>query len=216
MADDDNKRVLADLTANPAPLGFMAFGLTTVLFNLHNAGLYELNSMILAMGILYGGVAQVFVSWMEWKKGNTFGTIAFGSYGLFWITIAGLVLMPKLTFISGAADLAASETSMGWFFFAWFLFTAIMFGGALRINRALQVALFTLAVLLLFLVFRDWAGGAASADTLLGVSGTSWGKVAGWVGLIPGLTAVYIAVALVWNELYGRVILPIGPYQKKS
>jgi uncharacterized protein len=215
MADDGNRRVLADSTANPAPFGFMAFGLTTCLFNLHNAGLYELNAMILAMGIFYGGVAQVFVSWMEWKKGNTFGTIAFGSYGLFWITVAGLIIMPKLTFIEGAPDLASSETSMGWFFFAWFVFTLIMFVGSLRITRALQIALFSLAVLLILLVFRDWAGGAASADTLMGVSGSTWGKIAGWVGLVPGLTATYIALAMVWNELYGRVLMPLGPYQKK-
>jgi len=75
---------ITDNTANPAPLGLLGFGMTTVLLNLHNAGFFELGSMILAMGIFYGGMAQVITGVMEWKKGNTFGTVAFTSYGLFW------------------------------------------------------------------------------------------------------------------------------------
>ena len=75
---------ITDHTANPAPLGLLGFGMTTVLLNLHNAGFFELGSMILAMGIFYGGMAQVITGVMEWKKGNTFGTVAFTSYGLFW------------------------------------------------------------------------------------------------------------------------------------
>jgi len=74
---------LKDTTANPAPLGLLGFGLTTVLLNFHNAGFYELNTMILAMGIFYGGIAQIIAGMMEWKKNNTFGTTAFTSYGLF-------------------------------------------------------------------------------------------------------------------------------------
>jgi succinate-acetate transporter protein len=83
MANETIVRELKDSTANPAPLGLMGFGMTTVLLNLHNAGLFELGSMILAMGIFYGGVAQVIAGIMEWKKKNTFGTTAFTSFGLF-------------------------------------------------------------------------------------------------------------------------------------
>ncbi len=86
MAEGSDLRVIKDTTANPGALGLMAFGMTTVLLNLHNAGAFELNPMILATGIFYGGLAQVFACWMEWKKGNTFATVAFGSYGLFWLT----------------------------------------------------------------------------------------------------------------------------------
>ncbi len=81
---NDTSMQLRDTTADPAPLGLLGFGLTTVLLNLHAAGFYELNSMILAMGICYGGIAQIIAGAMEWKKGNTFGTVAFLSYGLFW------------------------------------------------------------------------------------------------------------------------------------
>ena len=68
--------------ANPAPLGLLGFGMTTILLNFHNAGFYPLDSMILAMGIVYGGFAQILVGIMEFQKGNTFGTVAFTSYGL--------------------------------------------------------------------------------------------------------------------------------------
>ncbi|HII06877.1 MAG TPA: hypothetical protein HA349_06070, partial [Methanotrichaceae archaeon] len=86
---------IRDTTSNPAPLGLMGFGMTTVLLNMHNAGWFGLGSMILAMGIFYGGIAQIIAGIMEWKKGNTFGTTAFTSYGLFWFSLVFLLLMPK-------------------------------------------------------------------------------------------------------------------------
>src|SRR5207247_2939687 len=83
---------LKDTTGNPAPLGLLGFGMTTVLLNLHNAGFYELNSMILAMGICYGGAAQIVAGSMEWKNGKTFATTGFVSYGLFSISLFALIL----------------------------------------------------------------------------------------------------------------------------
>ena len=74
---DSTETIIKDNTANPAPLGLMGFGMTTVLLNLHNAGLIPLSSMILAMGLCYGGLGQVIAGVMEWKKRNTFGTLAF-------------------------------------------------------------------------------------------------------------------------------------------
>ena len=91
-----NEMSVTDKTSNPAPLGLMGFGMTTVLLNLHNAGFFPLDAMILAMGIFYGGLAQVIAGIMEWKKGNTFGTTAFTSYGFFWLTLVGLKTMPLL------------------------------------------------------------------------------------------------------------------------
>src|SRR5258705_2986139 len=87
---------LKDTTANPAPLGLLGFGMTTVLLNLHNAGFYELNSMILAMGICYGGMAQIVAGIIEWLKGNTFATTAFLSYGLFLVSLVALIILPEL------------------------------------------------------------------------------------------------------------------------
>lgn len=201
MANSTDVRVLKDTTANPGPLGLMAFGMTTVLLNIHNAGIYELNAMILAMGIFYGGMAQVFAGWMEWKKGNTFATVAFSSYGLFWLLLVGLILLPKLTFIDGAADLASSLTALGWFFMFWGIFTFLMFIGTLRINRSLQVVFASLTILFVLLAVGDWTG----SETI--------GRIAGWEGIFVGLSAVYGSIAQVWNELYGKVVLPLGPAQ---
>jgi succinate-acetate transporter protein len=78
----------------------MGFGMTTVLLNIHNTGLFPVSAMILGMGIFYGGLAQIIAGIMEFKKGNTFGTTAFTSYGLFWISLVALWLLPSLTFIS--------------------------------------------------------------------------------------------------------------------
>src|ERR1700749_925221 len=92
-----------DGIANPAPLGLCAFGMTTVLLNIHNAGVYEMNSMILAMGIFYGGLAQVVAGIIEAKKNNTFGLTAFTSYGFFWLSLVGLIVFPKLGWIDKTA-----------------------------------------------------------------------------------------------------------------
>lgn len=186
-----------DTTANPAPLGLLGFGMTTVLLNIHNTGYYTLGAMILAMGIFYGGLAQVFAGWMEWKKGNTFGTVAFSSYGLFWLSLVALLLGPKW----GLWD-ATSEGLMGWYFLFWGIFTFVMFVGALKINRSLQVVLGTLFILFWLLAARDWSGSEVV------------GKIAGWEGIICGLSAIYCAVAQLLNEVYGRVLLPLGPVKK--
>ena len=105
--------MIKDTNANPAPLGLLAFGMTTVLLNLHNAGIFEMNSMILAMGIFYGGIAQVIAGIIEGKKNNTFGLTAFISYGSFWLTLAGLIVMPKLGWIPAASESAMVAYLMG-------------------------------------------------------------------------------------------------------
>jgi succinate-acetate transporter protein len=185
---------LKDTTANPAPLGLMGFGMTTVLLNIHNAGYYELNTMILAMGIFYGGIAQIIAGMMEWKKNNTFGTTAFTSYGLFWLSLVGLILMPKL----GLGE-ATSKPAMVAYFIMWGLFTFVMCLGTLRLNRALQFVFLSLTVLFFLLAVRDFTGSA------------SIGALAGYEGIICGLSAIYAALAQVLNEVYKKVVAPIGP-----
>src|SRR5439155_20723939 len=84
---------IKDTTGNPAPLGLLGFGMTTVLLNLHNAGFYELNSMSLAMGICYGGAAPIIAGIMEWRKGNTFAATACLASGLFWLSLVTLIVL---------------------------------------------------------------------------------------------------------------------------
>jgi len=117
---------MKDTTANPAPLGLCGFGMTTVLLNIHNAGFYPLDSMILAMGIFYGGLAQVIAGIMEWKKNNTFGTTAFTSYGLFWWSLVGLIVMGKIGWVP-----APGNGAMAAYLFMWGIFTGILFIGTL-------------------------------------------------------------------------------------
>ena len=144
--NEPNLTQIKDTTANPAPLGLLGFGMTTVLLNLHNAGFFELNSMILAMGICYGGLAQVIAGSMEWKKGNTFAATAFISYGLFWLSLVALIILPK-----AGLGAASDETAMAAYLAMWGIFTAVMFVGTFRLNVALQVVFGTLAVLFFLL-----------------------------------------------------------------
>lgn len=188
------EKMRADGTANPAPLGLMGFGMTTVLLNLHNAGIFPLDSMILAMGIFYGGLAQVIAGLMEWRKGNTFGATAFTSYGLFWLTLVGLLVLPQ----TGLAP-PPEPAAMAAYLILWGLFTGLMFLGTLRLNRALQFVFASLALLFVLL-------GIAEA-----LQSPSLTLVAGLEGIVCGLSAVYAAMAQVLNEVYGRTVVPLGP-----
>ena len=116
--------MINQLTANPAPLGLLGFGMTTVLLNIHNAGFFSINPMIIAMGIFYGGIAQVIAGVLEWKKNNTFGTTVFTSYGLFWLSFAALNLLPMM----GLGEPTSPE-AMAAYLFMWGLFTLVLFNG---------------------------------------------------------------------------------------
>jgi succinate-acetate transporter protein len=185
---------IKDATANPAPIGLLAFGLTTVLLNLHNAGLFPLNTMILAMGIFYGGIAQIIAGVLEWKKNNTFGATAFVSYGSFWLTLVALLVLPAMGW--GTAPEAAAMVA---YLLLWGLFTGIMFIATRRINRALQFIFGSLTILYALLAIGDGTGITVIT------------RIAGYEGIICGFSAVYTGLALVLNETYRRTVLPIGP-----
>jgi uncharacterized protein len=197
MYRSEKETVIKDSSANPAPLGLLGFGITTVLLNLHNAGFFEMNTMILAMGMFYGGIAQIIAGLMEWKKGNTFGTTAFLSYGLFWLTLVGLLVMPMW----GIGE-APSKVAMGWYLSMWGLLTLAFFVGTLKINHALQFVFASLTMLFFLLAIGDFTGDALYTRT------------AGFEGIICGASAIYVAVAQVLNEVYGKTILPLWPVPK--
>jgi len=195
---------MSEKLANPASLGLMGFGMTTVLLNLHNAGFYSLDSMILAMGLVYGGLAQVIAGIMEYKKGNTFGTVAFTSYGLFWWSLVLLLAFPECTLFNvyWTYYLHPSPTAMAAYFFMWGLFTFVMFFGTLKTNRASQFVFLSLAILFFLLTAEKLTGS------------TVIGTIAGYEGIICGLSAVYTALAEVLNEVYGKTVLPLFPTSK--
>jgi len=195
---DATPLLIKDTTGNPAPLGLLAFGMTTVLLNLHNAGFFELNSMILAMGLCYGGLAQVVAGIMEWKKGNTFATTAFISYGFFWLSLVALLLLPA----TGASK-APDATAMTAYLAMWGLFTAGLFVGTLKINRALQIVFATLVVLFFLLAIGDYTD-----------AGPAFRHFTGFEGIVCGAAAIYTGLAQVLNELFGKTVLGIGPIKR--
>lgn len=183
-----------DISGNPAPLGLMGFGMTTVLLNFHNAGIFELGSMILAMGFFYGGLAQIIAGFMEWKKGNTFAMTAFTSYGFFWLSLVMLVVLPKMGLVE-----APEQSAMVAYLIMWGIFTAVLFIATLKLNRALQVVFGSLTVLFFLLALGDFTNNSTIKI------------IAGYEGIFCGFSAIYAALAQVLNEVYGKTVAPIGP-----
>ncbi|TQI78765.1 hypothetical protein FHU10_1193 [Serratia fonticola] len=179
--------------ANPGPLGLMGFGMTTVLLNLHNAGFFPLTSVIISMGIFFGGMAQIFAGILEFKKGNTFGLTAFTSYGCFWLSLVGILLLPRM----GLAE-PTDASVLGIYLALWGIFTLFMFFGTLRANRALQFVFASLTLLFALLAIGNISGNHAILT------------FAGYEGVICGASAIYLAMAEVINEQLGRTVLPIG------
>ena len=177
--------------ANPGPLGLLGFGMTTVLLNLHNAGILPLSSVIVAMGIALGGLAQIIAGVRELKQGNTFGGTAFTDYGLFWWSLVLIWVNP----FPGIE--AASKTAMGFYLLLWGIFTLFMFIGTLKQTRANQVVFGSLTLLFFLLAAGDFTHMHAITT------------VAGYVGIFCGGSALYAAFAQVLNEVYGKTVLPL-------
>jgi len=192
---------IADETANPAPLGLCGFGLTTLLLNLHNAGIpgmEHFDTMIMAMGLFFGGLAQAVVGKMEWKKNNMFGMVAFSSYGFFWIILVALLMLPKL----GLGE-APSAISMGWFLLVWGVFSLGLWIATFAHGLFMQILFFTVVLLFMLLAIADFLKGAGSS-----MAGTV--KMLGGIdGIICGSLALYIALATVVNDSHKRQVLPL-------
>jgi len=185
--------VIVDKTANAAPLGFTGLGLAAVLLSLSYIGIYPVESMIVSMAIFLGGFAQVFAGIMSWKKGDIFAGTAFSAFGLFWFSLAGLLVMPAI----GWAE-ASSGTAMAAYLFIWGVYTFVMLMATMKIGvRALQFVFVTL-----FLLFILLAVVNATGSTGLLV-------VAGYVGLVMGLGALYTALGMVMNEIHGKTVIPL-------
>ena len=185
---------IKDITAGAGALGLLGYGMPGVLLGLANAGIIQAGSMILAMAIFMGGFAMFTAGLMEWKKGNTYGMAAYSSYGLFWFSFAALLLLPVL----GLAKDTGGAGAMAAYLALWGLFTLILFIGSLKMSRALQFVLGTLA-----LVFFLEAAGASTGNPMFTV-------VAGYIGVISGLAAIYTALAPVLNDIYGKTLAPLG------
>lgn len=189
------------LLANPAPVGLMGFGMTTVLLSLANAGAFPTDSMVLAMGIFYGGIAQIIAGILEFRRGNTFGTTAFLSYGLFWESFVALLVIPQMSWGKG---FDFGTTSVAAYLFLWGSFTLLMFLGTLHLNGALMLVFGSLFILFFIL-------GAGFADN----ANTSILKFGGYEGIICGFSAMYASIGELLNEVYGKTVMPLFPVQRK-
>lgn len=184
--------IIKDSTANPAPLGLMGFGLTTIMLSLHNTGLIPLGAATLAMGIFFGGLAQIIAGLLEWKKGNTFGMTVFTSFGFFWIIIVTTILAPVVGFAG-----AEAPEAMAVLFFLWGIFSAYLTVGTIGTNRVSQLT-FVALTSVLFLLSAAEAMSSGEAKFM-----------AGCLGVLAGALAVYSAMAQVLNEALGREAIPM-------
>ena len=189
---------LKEPTSNPAPLGLAGFAMTTILLNLHNCGFFAMGSTIFAMGITIGGLSQVIVGIMEWKKNNTFGTTAFTAYGFFWLSLVLILILPKMGY-----GTAPDKNEMSAYLALWGIFSTFLFIATFRLNVALQLVFGTLVLLFFLLAIGDFTENAALKT------------FAGYEGILCGFLALYAGMAQVINEVYGKIILPLGVVKKK-
>ncbi len=190
------ERTIRDTTAEPAPLGLLGFGMTTILLNIHNAGFFPINNMILVMGVFYGGLAQIIAGILESKKGNTFGTVAFTSYGCFWWSLVGIFVMNDMGYMK------TDPFAMGCYLAMWGLLTFCLFMCTLGGHMIGKIIFASLTVLFFLLALANFTGSHA-IHTL-----------AGWVGIFCGFSAFYEAIGMIAEYKYEREILPMGQFTK--
>lgn len=188
----------APSSANPAPLGLAGFGLTTVVLSAINAGVITgdsaaLLAVVVPLAFAYGGVAQIIAGVLEFKNGNTFGMVAFTSYGLFWWWYALLLWTVGAGWIKPPAGNAVGLTLL-----LWGVFTLYMWIPTFRASLAVWTVF-----LFLWITFFLLAGGD------LGM-GSSWHTLGGWLGLLTGFDALYVSFAEVTNATFDKPIIPLG------
>jgi hypothetical protein len=188
--------------ANPAPLGLAGFALTTFVLSMVNSGLVGegVEPVVFGLALAYGGIAQLLAGMWEFKTGNTFGAVAFASYGAFWISFWALVQF----FVK---DIPAADAghAVGLYLWAWGIFTAYMFIASLRTTVAVAVVLFLLTLTYIALGIGNSHGSAAGHGLVL---------IGGILGLATALAAWYASFAQVINSTFGRDVAPLGPLNR--
>ncbi len=184
MADTQNP------SGNPAVVGLAGFGLTTLILQFHNLGLCGLGPVI-ACGIIFGGIAQLIAGFQEFKVGNNFGYSAFVSYGAFWIALC-IILM-----FNNYGIYKSSTTDVGYFLIVWTLYSMIMWIAAMKIHSAMAS---TFTLLVAGFILLDLAHFGYPAMT----------KVAAYVLILCALNAWYMMAHVIFMQVFGRDVLPVG------
>ncbi|PVZ09392.1 acetate uptake transporter [Actinomycetospora cinnamomea] len=187
--------------ADPGPLGLAAFALTTFVLSLFNAGIAPeaLEPIVLPLALFYGGIVQLLAGMWEFRKANTFGATAFGSYGAFWIAFAAYVQIIEPELAASGVPESSITTATGIFLVGWTLFTLYMLVASLRTTGALVAVFATLFLTFALLTIGDLTGVDAIAT------------IGGIVGLVTAFVAWYASAAVVTNATWGRTVLPVGP-----
>ncbi|HWG23766.1 acetate uptake transporter [Actinospica sp.] len=186
--------------ADPAPLGLLGFGFTTLMLSLVNSGTFKVAegaALVLSLALFYGGGAQLLAGMWEFRRGNTLGASAFTTYGAFWLII---------WYWFNHYNAAATSNAVGWFFLGWAIITAIFTLASLKTNHALILVFFFLTLTFLFLAFGQWQAKGAFNP----LNDPSLTKVGGWLGVVTGLLAWYTAAANVVNASHKRELLPLN------
>lgn len=176
--------------SNPAVIGLAGFSITTLVLQFHNVGWCGLGPVIV-LGLVFGGMAQLIAGFLEHKMGNNFGFSAFTAYGSFWIGLTLILLM------NHSGIYVSSATDIGWYLFAWMLYTLIMWIASWRIHTAMAVTFFTLFVGFLLLVIGHFGD-------------PKWNVVAGYELMFCAACAMYMMIGTIINDLAGRVVIPFG------
>ncbi len=182
--------------ADPGPLGLAGFALTTFVLSMFNAGLVSKagEPVVLGLALAYGGIAQVLAGMWEFRTGNTFGAVAFTSFGAFWLSFWAYV-----TFFAGDIPAEHAAAAIGLYLIAWAIFTTYMFIASLRTTMAIALVFCLLAITFFLLGI----GNASETEGLV--------EAGGWAGLATAVAAWYASFAAVTNSTFGRTVLPVGP-----
>lgn len=176
--------------ANPAAVGLAGFGLTTLLLQFHNIGLLGLGPVV-AMGFIFGGLAQMIAGFQEQKMGNNFGYSAFVAYGSFWIGLGIIWILNILNVYK------SSSSDIGYFMLAWTLFTVILFIASLRVSKAMAITFALLLVGFILLVIGHFGS-------------PTFNIIAGYELILCALGAWYMMASIIINDLAGKAVLPVG------
>ncbi len=179
-------------TANPAVLGLLGYGVSTVLLSLANSGLYAVDGMVLIMGVFFGGLAQTLVAVMLFRLGDTFGVTAFGGYSFLWLSFAFI----NIGAINGWWKVSA--IAIGWYLILWMVFTI-----GLAVASVVAPRVLTVILVLTIILLGSLGLGALTGNAALSLFG-------GFEGILTGALAIYLAFAFLINEMYGKAVLPIG------
>ncbi len=181
---------------DPGPLGLAAFATTTFVLSVFNTNMISdtVSAAVLPLALFYGGLGQLLAGMWEFRKGNTFGAVAFSSYGAFWLSFAAYV-----KFVAPGLDAANAGDATGLFLLAWAVFTLYMTVASMRTNGAVLAVFAALSLTFVVLCVGAFATSA------------NWTKAGGALGIVTAVLAWYASFAAVTNGTWGRTVLPTWP-----